>query len=171
MNYKYNQKLPKKVEKELDAYIERIKAIKWFKPSADLKKEDAEKQIDIALEAFGVKASFEWRSLKTEKDWDAAWDAAWGAARGAAWDAAWDAAWGAARGAAWDAAWGAVRDAARGAAWDAAWDAAWGANEVLVKDIKEYKGKFAFLSLIPLWEMGLYPIGVINGKFVIYLPE
>ena len=155
MNYKYNQKLPKKVEKELDAYIERIKAIKWFKPSADLKKEDAEKQIDIALEAFGVKASFEWRSLKTEKDWDAAWDAAWGAARGAAWDAAW----------------GAVRDAARGAAWDAAWDAAWGANEVLVKDIKEYKGKFAFLSLIPLWEMGLYPIGVINGKFVIYLPE
>lgn len=123
MNYKYNQKLPKKVEKELDAYIERIKAIKWFKPSADLKKEDAEKQIDIALEAFGVKASFEWRSLKTEKDWDAAWDAAWGA------------------------------------------------NEVLVKDIKEYKGKFAFLSLIPLWEMGLYPIGVINGKFVIYLPE
>ena len=33
---KYNQKLPAEVEEKLDAYIERIKAIKWFQPKADL---------------------------------------------------------------------------------------------------------------------------------------
>jgi len=176
---KYGQELPKEVEARLDAYIERIKAIQWFKPAKDFKRETAESQVQLALEAFGVKASLEWRSLKTEDDWVAAWDAArdaaWDAARDAAWVAAWDAARDAARDAAWDAARvaarGAARDAARGAAWDAAWDAAWGANEILVADLKEYKGKQAFLQLIPLWEMGLYPIGVVGGKFVIYQPE
>lgn len=36
---KYNQELPKDVEKKLDDYIERIKAIKWFQPVENLKKE------------------------------------------------------------------------------------------------------------------------------------
>jgi hypothetical protein len=179
---KYNQKLPKAVELQLDNYIQRIKDIKWFKPSADLKKEDIEKQVNISLEAFGVKAGIEYRSLKTEKDWDAARDAARDAAWDAAWGAAWDAAWGAARGAAWDAAWGAAwdaawdaaRGAARGAAWDAAWDAARGAADVLALNLDEYKKKYPngnFINLIALWEMGLYPCGVIEGKFVIYIPE
>jgi len=91
--YKYNQKLPAKVEKNLDAYIERIKTIKWFKPGPDFSREKAESQIQVALEAFGVKASVEWRSLKTPQDWGAARGAAWGAAWDAAWDAAGDAAW------------------------------------------------------------------------------
>jgi len=50
------------------------------------------------------------------------------------------------------------------------WDAARGAQEILCKDLKEYKGKFAYLSLIPLWEAGLYPIGVLDGKFIVYVP-
>ena len=191
---KYRQKLPKEIEAKLDAYVERIKAIKWFKPAADFDRSAAERQVTVALEAFGVKASVEWRSLKTSSDWDAAMDAAWDAAWGAEWgaaldaawgavrDAAWDAAWDAAMDAAWDAAWdaacGAAWDAACGAAWDAAWDAAmdaaWGAAEVLAADIETFNKKYptgAFLHLIPLWEMGLYPCGVIDGKFVIYIPE
>jgi hypothetical protein len=40
----------------------------------------------------------------------------------------------------------------------------------LVADLKEYKGKQAFLKIIPIWEMGLYPIGIVDGKFVIYEP-
>jgi len=147
---KYNQQLPKEIEEQLDAYIERIKAIKWFKVSPDFSKEETEKQVNIALEAFGVKASIEYRSLKTTNDW--------GAARVAAWDAAWDAA----RGAAWDAAWDAARDAARGAA------------DILALNLKDYKKKYPngnFINLIPLWEAGLYPIGVVNGKFIIYIPE
>ena len=133
--FKYNQKLPKNVEKRLDAYIERIKAIKWFKPSPGFKREDAEKQVAIALKAFGVEASIEWCSLKTKNDLDAARDAAWSAA------------------------------------YYAAYYAARGAEEELVKDLPVYKGKCAYLSLIPLWEMGLYPIGVVGGKFLIYQPE
>ena len=158
---KYGQELPKEIEERLDAYIERIKAIKWFKPSKDFRREDAERQISVALKAFGVKASVEWRSLKTVSDWGAAWDAARDAARGAAWDAAWDAARDAARDAAWDAAWGAARDAA------------WGAAEILASDLKDFKEKYpngAFLLLIPLWESGLFPCGVIDGKFVVYQP-
>ena len=67
------------------------------------------------------------------------------------------------------------------AAWDAAWYATWyaareaarGACDIVVADIKTYKEKYpngAFVNLIPLWELGLYPGGVINGKFVIYIP-
>jgi len=186
---KYNQKLPKEVEKKLDTYIARIKKIKWFQPEAKLDKKELEKQIKVVLECFGVKAKIEYRQLKTPEDWDAAqgaaWDAAWdaaqGAARGAAWDAAqgaaWDAAWdaaqGAARGAARDAAWDAARGAAWGAARDAAWDAARGAADLLASDLKDYKKKYPkgnFIQLIPIWELGLYPVGVIDGKFVVYVP-
>ena len=145
MKYKYRQKLPIEVEKQLDEYIERIKAIKWFKPSAELKKEEIEKQVSIVTKALGVEASVEYRKLVTPDDWDAALDAALDAARGAALDAAWDAARGAAR----------------------------GAVDVFASNIEAYKEKYPngnFVNLIPLWEMGLYPVGVVNGRFVIYVP-
>ena len=165
------------VQEAFDKYLERIKAIKWFKPEK-IDKVAIEKQAKVALKCFGVKATVEYKELKTKDDWDAAWgtarDAAWGTARAAAWDAAWDASWDASWDAARDAAW----DAARGTAWDAArvaaWDAAWGATEIIAMDLEDFNKKYpqgAFLQLIPLWEMGLYPIGVVNGKFVIYLPE
>jgi len=141
--------LPAKVQQDLDAYIERIKAIKWFKPKAELDKGKIEKQVNIALDCFGVKAGIEYKKLEIPKDWGAARDAAWGAARDAA------------RGAAW------------GAAWDAAWDAAWGASEIVSEDLEAFTKKYpkgAFLQLIPLWEEGLYPIGIVDGKFLIYIP-
>jgi hypothetical protein len=188
---KYNQKLPAEVEAQLDAYIERIKAIKWFQPSADLKKEEINKQVTVAseafrVEAFGVEASIEYRKLETTEDWDAArdvalgaaWNAArgtaWNAARGAAWDAARDAAWDAAWNAAWNTAWDAAWDAARDVAWDAAWDAAWGACDLLALNLETYKNKYPtgnFIHLISIWEAGLYPCGVIDGKFIIYVPK
>ena len=174
---KYNQELPAEVEAQLDAYIERIKAIKWFQPSADLKRTDVDTQVNLVLKAFGIEASIEYKQLKTVEDWDAAWgaarDAAWGAAWGAARGAAWDAARDAARGAAWDAARGAAWDAAWGAAWDAARDAARGAADILALNLDEYKKKYpngSSINLIPLYEVGLYPVGVVNGKFIIYVP-
>ena len=142
---KYNQELPKEVEAKLDTYIERVKAIKWFHPSPDLKQEDISKQVTVALEAFGIKASVEYRKLQTPNDWGAAWGAARCAAR--------------------DAAWGAARDAAR--------DAAWGAVDLLSSDFDAYSKKYpkgSFLNLIPLWEAGLYPVGVVDGKFIVYVP-
>jgi len=75
------------------------------------------------------------------------------------------AAWDAARDAAWDAAWGAARDAAR--------DAARGAQDLLALNLDSYKEKCpqgSFINLIPIWELGLYPIGVVDGKFIIYIP-
>lgn len=76
--YKFKQKFPVEVEKQLSEYIDRISAIKWFQPKADIKRED-----------------------------------------------------------------------------------------------DEYKKKYPsgnFINLIPLWEAGLYPVGVIDGKFVVYVP-
>jgi len=67
----------------------------------------------------------------------------------------------------------ASRDAARDAAWDAAQDAAWDATELLVSDkITDKYPNGAFQQLFKLWEMGLYPVGVLkeNKKFVIYVP-
>ena len=168
--YKYNQELPKNVEKQLDEYIQRIKDINWFQPSKEIKRDEIDKQINFSLEAFGVEANIEYRTLKTVEDWDAAWGAAWDAARDAAWGAARDAA----RDAAWDAAWGAAWGAARDAAWGAARDAAWGVCDVLALNLDEYKSKYPngnFINLIPLWEAGLYPCGIIDGNFVVYVPE
>ena len=154
---KYGQELPVEVEAQLDAYIERIKAIKWFQPCADLKKSDIDTQISLALKAFGVEASIEYRALKTPGDCGAARDAARDAAFGAACDAACDAACG----------------AARGAAFDAAWGAAWGAADILALNLDGYKAKYPqgnFINLIPLYEAGLYPVGVVGGKFIVYVP-
>ena len=146
---KYNQELPAEIEAQLDSYIERIKAIKWFQPATTLKKEDIEKHVNITLKAFGVEAGIEYRQLKKPEDWDAAW----GVAR--------------------DAAWGVARDVARDVARGAAWDAAWGADDLLVSDLQGYKEKYpngSFLNLIPLYEMGLWPIGVVDGKFIVAIP-
>ena len=177
----YNQKLPKEVEKKLDDYIVRIKKINWFKPAENIKKEDVENQVKLCCEAFKVKANPEFKYLKTPQDWGAAWnaarDAAWDAARNAAWnaaqDAAWDATWNAAWNAARDAAWDAAQDAAWNAAWNTARDAVSGALDLLALNLEGYKKKYPkgnFINLIPFWEMGLYPVGIVNKKFIIYVP-
>ena len=57
-----------------------------------------------------------------------------------------------------------------GAARDAAWGAAWGAEDILATHTKSYKLNTPFVKLVDIWEMGLYPIGVIDGKFVVYVP-
>ena len=148
----YNQKLPKEVEKKLDDYIVRIKKINWFKPAENIKKEDVENQVKLCCEAFKVKANPEFKYLKTPQDWGAAWNAAWNAARDAAWDAAWN--------------------AARDAAWNATWDAVSGALDLLALNLEGYKKKYPkgnFINLIPFWEMGLYPVGIVNKKFIIYV--
>jgi hypothetical protein len=187
---KYGQKLPAKVEKQLDDYIKRIKKIQWFRVDEKLEMPVVEKQIKLLLKAFGIEAKIEYRDLKTPEDFNAAWDAArdaarddaWAAAWAAAWyaarDAAWAAAWAAARAAARDAAWYAARDAARAAAWcaarDAAKAAACAAADLLALNLKDYKKKYPcgnFINLIPLWEMGLYPCGVVDGVFIVYIPR
>ncbi len=187
--YKYGQELPDEVVNQLDAYIERIKAIKWFKPQDKISKKKIEKQINLICKAFGVKASPEFRELKTIQDWKNAWDYTWDAAWDAAWDAVWSAALDDARKAArnatwnadWDAAWSTARDVAWSAVWDLAWnstcdaaqDAACGAADLLALNLPEYKEKYPngnFINLIELWEAGLYPVGVVKGKFIIYVP-
>jgi hypothetical protein len=183
---KYNQQLPEAVEKDLDAYIERVKNVKWFEPDPSLTKDTVDTKVKSALSAFGITASIEYRSLKTEADyiaaweaardetWSAAWDkarsAAWSAARSAAWDAVWSAAWSAA----WDAVWGAARSAARDAAWDAARsavrDAVWGAADILASHTPTYKLDKPFVKMFEIWELGMYPVGVVNGVFIVYSP-
>lgn len=48
---KYGQELPIEVETKLDAYIERIKAINWFKPQ-NPKREEIEKAVNFVVECF-----------------------------------------------------------------------------------------------------------------------
>ena len=137
------KQLPQEIQDKLDTYLTRIKAVKWFQPSADLKREEVEQKVNVVLEGFGVKAKITYSLLKTEKDW--------GAARGAAWGAAWDA-----------------------ARMDAAWDAARGGAEIIASDLKDYSKKYpkgSFINLIPLYEMGLWPIGVVGGKFIVGVPH
>lgn len=179
MKYKYNQELPTEVEKDLDSYIDRVKNIKWFKPTPTLQRTTVDAAVQATISAFGVSTSIEYRKLSTPSDlpavWGASLDAVWGASWDAAWDTAWDAARYAARDAVWDAAWDAVWPTAWPTAWPAARaaarDAAWGAQDLLATHTKTYTLKAPFLKLMDIWEMGLYPCGVIDGKFVVYVPE
>ena len=149
--------------KNVDAEIERIKNIQWFKPMKVIPKKKAETAVKLACKLFGIEASVEYKTLSDTSDWDAArgaaWNAAWNAARGAAWNAAWGAAWNAARGAAWNAAWGAARGAARDAGTE------------IVMDLEAFTKKYPknpFKVLMDLWEMGFYVCGVVDGKFILY---
>jgi hypothetical protein len=44
--------LPKKVQDRVNAFIDNLPNVPWFKPKPDLKKEDVEKQINFTLECF-----------------------------------------------------------------------------------------------------------------------
>jgi len=148
----------------VNSFIENLKNVNWFNPDQNLKKEDIEKQANIILECFWVKAWIEYRELKTQEDYRSARDAARGVTRSVAWDAASRAAWDISR-----------DDAARSAAaMSAAWDAVRVAAELSIIDTKEFKSKYpnwAFIQLFKLWEMWLYPIGVIEWNFIIYIPK
>lgn len=67
---KYRRELPQEVGASLDAYIDRIKNIKWFEPDANLRRSTVDGAVKAALSAFGVAASIEYRNLKTPQDWD-----------------------------------------------------------------------------------------------------
>jgi hypothetical protein len=52
-------------------------------------------------------------------------------------------------------------------------DSARAIENILVEDLPKFKEKYpngTFKNIIPLWEKGLYPVGIIDGKFVIYVP-
>ena len=76
--------LPQEVQDRVNNFIDNLQKIPWLKPSKELKKEEVDKQAKFTLECFWVKAEIEYKSLKTEKDWDSAWASAW--------DSAWDSA-------------------------------------------------------------------------------
>ena len=193
MKYKYNQELPKEVEDKLDAFLERIKAIKWFQPQTEINKEEVEKEVNFYLSCFGFTAGIEYRELRTEKDWASTWassrdssrDSAWASAlasaldsaRASAWAWASDSAWASSRDSAWASARASAWDSSRDSAWDSSRDSAWDSSRaienILVEDLPQFKEKYpngTFKNIIPIWERGLYPVGIINGKFVIYVP-
>ena len=83
------KKLPKEVQTRVNAFIDNLPKVNWFKPYPNLKKEDVEKQINFTLECFWVKAGIEYKTLSKQEDWASAWASAWDSARASAWDSAW----------------------------------------------------------------------------------
>ena len=76
--------LPKKVQKRVNDFIDHLKDVSWFKPSADLKQVEVDKQIKFTLKCFGIKAEIEYRKLSTPKDRASARDSARASARDSA---------------------------------------------------------------------------------------
>ena len=70
--------------------------------------------------------------------------------------------------AAGDAARAAARDAARDAAWDAARAAAWDATHRVVADLVDWPSPWE--PLLGVWRLGCWPIGVVRGEFVVFVP-
>jgi hypothetical protein len=165
---------------DLGAYMGRIFNTRWLQPSKNYSNKKLQTFVNEITKAFKI------RNLEalTTTDFDAAWDVSLDVARYAAQDAAWGVAQDAARGAAlgvarnasWNASWNAARDAAwgvaRGAALDAARGAARGAEYIIVQDLinKEYP-KNPFGKLISVYELGLWPAGISENKFLIWHPK
>lgn len=161
------KELPEAVQERVNNFIDWLKDVRWFAPQKGLKKSDIEKQAKFTLKCFWVEAEIEFRKLQKKEDWDSARDSTW--------DSTWDSAWDSAR----DSAWYSASDSALSYAWsscsDSAWDSAWAVKEILLSDNKQFSKKYpdwAFKQLFKLWEMWLYPVGVLkeNEKFVIYVP-
>ena len=173
---------------DLDAYLKRIQKIKWFTPHIGLNLGGINFKVQDSLRAFDVEAIPEYRSFKTFTDWgairDQAWSPEWAQARHKARDFAWvvegkereearDLAWETGFNGANNKMWHEIHHAIGCAAWDmrwaAAWAVAWGAQEVLAQSKGVYQGTGAFLKLVDLYELGVYPMGVIDGKFIVYM--
>ena len=186
--------LPDDVQKRVWDFIENLSKISWFNPNQELKKIEVDKQAKFTLECFWIKAEIEYRKLEKKEDWASAWDSAWASAWDSAWASALDSARDSARDSAWASALASARDSARDSAWDSAlasardsaldsardsarasaWASAWASAEVLIEwEDVEFNKKYpngAFKQLFKLWEMGLYPLGVLeNWNFVIYV--
>lgn len=110
--------------------------------------------------------------------WSVSWNPVWVAARSTAWNtskalakaAGRTAAWKAAKGVAWTSTWPiaktvaptSMRTVARTASGDASWCAAWIVASDQLSDQKN-----PFESLFAVWELGLYPMLLYNGNYVL----
>ncbi len=167
---KENETEMKKAIERANLFTKRVEKIKWFTPKPIVSKKEITLSVDACLNLFKFpRVKIDFKYLNTVDDWSAARSAARSAAESAAESAA--------RSAAWSAAWSAAESAARSAAWSAARSAAWSAAEsaagLITKDIKSYKKLYKdvpFLKMVDLFEMGLYPIGVVDNTFLIYVP-
>ena len=67
----------------------------------------------------------------------------------------------------------AAMDAAMDAAWDAVWAAAWAAavdaGHRVVADLVSWTSPWA--PLLDMWRLGCWPIGVVDGAFVVFVPK
>jgi len=186
--------LPAKIQKKVNKFIDKLPTIRWFKPKEDLSKEKVDAQVNFTLKCFWVEASLEYKKLSTKEDWASAWDSAWDYAWTSACDYAWTSAMASAMDSAWasaidsacdsamasamasarDSAMDSAIDSAMDSAIDSAWDSAWASAEILVKHNKDFKEKYpnwAFKQLFKLRKMGLYPVWVVDWKFIVYVPE
>lgn len=82
----------------------------------------------------------------------------------------------AASGSSYNDVWWKAHNPSRDSARNALWDSCHTSTEILVADNEDFKKKYpdgAFKQLFKLWEMWLYPVGVLKdtGKFTVYVPD
>ena len=124
--------------------IKEIDKIEWFKPQ-EPNKLKIKLVVDSILKAFKIdfQVELQLNPLNKKEDWASVRDSAWASA--------------------WDSAWDSARASARASVFE------------LVKDLMKEKGydKNPFKELLKLWEMGLYPVGILKDKkfHIYYVPK
>ena len=152
-------------KKNVVAMLKRINEIEYFRPQEKPSEKKLSLKVKAILKAFKLdfSCSLEFHELNTPQDWTASCDAS----REASWDASWDASRAASR----DASREASCDASREASWEASRAASW----EVVSDLMKKKGykKNPYALFLELWEMGLYPVGVLKDKkfHIYYVPK
>jgi len=193
LKYDNGKLLPPKVQKRVNDFIDNVKKIKWFEPDPNITKEEVEKQVNFILECFGVKAKIQYKKWLKGKyfiydcpsssylSFDSCYDSVWASAMNLCSDYSWDCINNSdlfsARDLCWDLSFNLSWKLARNSAdlektLDLSRTLARTSMDILLQNNRQFKLKYpngAFRQLFKLWEMGLYPVGILkNKKFVIY---
>ena len=167
-------------KKDVIKMLKRVEAIEWFKPQKKINVSSIKLKVNAIMKAFNLDLKVEVEFHKLDSDsawasawasaWDSAWASAWASARASARASAWASAWDSARASARDSAWASARASAR----DSAWASARASEFEVVKDLMKKKGYKTnpFEKNLKLWEMGLYPVGILKDKkfHIYYVP-
>jgi len=175
---KTKEDLPIEVIKNTDKYLQRLQNISWLTPSKNLTRKEIEDQVAVVLKAFDVTSGVDLIKIENKEIWEEATSAQFQKKWLKKWDSKWESlakivgekglgeaeylVWVASRNAAWDKA---IQNP-----WIVNWTSAWIGGICGVEVLLEKPG--AFHELLKLWEMGVFPVGILKKtkKFTVYVP-
>jgi len=170
---------PPAIRQKVINEVRRAETIQYFRYNPNLNWRTIKAKVKDILKEFNLPIStpIEKRELRTANDWQSAYDASYTVSQSQAYAETWSRAFSEIQSRAHTEAQSRAQDRIRSATYTAVWSRARGATENIAKsavwelasDLPDFRNRTnPFKKMVDMFKMGLYPIGVVNGKFVIY---